>query len=305
MSRIERFFAELAARGHAALSDWPLDDELWRYGLEADGDRVVPAGRRDPLDAGQVRAALSARAAAWLRRLDVFPVIGSTNAELMTRAATASVDGHVCLAELQLAGRGRRGRGWFSPFGANLALTLGKRVDRPPASLGGASLVVGLAVLDALEQLGVPGLTLKWPNDLLLGGAKLGGILIELGARPQTELVAGIGLNVALPARIRAELPREVTDLSSLADPPGRNGLAARIVSSTVELLDGFEQYGFDAFQAAFDERHHHHGRVCRVLQGDRQITGTVVGVTRQGELMLETADGPRVFSGGEVSLRA
>src|SRR5690606_6260917 len=123
-----------------------------------------------------------------------------------------SVDGHVCLAELQIAGRGRRGRDWFSPFGANLALTIGKRIDRPAAALGGASLVVGLAVLDALEQLGVPELALKWPNDVLLRGAKLGGILIELSARPQTELVVGIGLNVALPPRIRAELPQEVTD---------------------------------------------------------------------------------------------
>lgn len=304
MTPVDRFFAELAACGSAALADWPLDDELERYGLEAVDGRVVPAGVYRPLDPARLRAALSSRAAGWLRRLDVFPAIGSTNAELMTRSETGSIDGHVALAELQLAGRGRRGRGWFSPFGANLALTLGKRLGRPAAELGGASLVVGLAVLDALEQLGVPDLAVKWPNDVLHRGAKLGGILIELTRPPQHELVVGIGLNVALPPRIRAELPQEVADLSHLPEPPARDVLAARIVSSVAELLDGFDERGFEAFRSAFDERHYHHGRACRILQGERQWSGTVRGVSADGELMLETEDGLRTFHGGEVSLR-
>src|SRR5687767_7580392 len=107
---VQAFFAELAATGSAPLAAWPLDDELWMFGLETVNGRVVPAGRRDSLEPTRIRQALSRRAGGWLQRLDVHPVIGSTSAELMTHAERESVDGWVCLAELQLQGRGRRGR---------------------------------------------------------------------------------------------------------------------------------------------------------------------------------------------------
>jgi BirA family biotin operon repressor/biotin-[acetyl-CoA-carboxylase] ligase len=177
-------------------------------------------------------------------------------------------------------------------------------VERPAPELGGVSLVVGLAVLDALERLDVTGLALKWPNDVLLRDAKLGGILIELARQWGTELIIGIGLNVALPQPVRAALPPAVADLSDVTPPLSRNELAGRIVSSVVEFVGEFERLGFAPFKAAFDARHAYHGRACRVLQGEQRIHGTVAGVSGDGELILETPDGTRSFNGGEVSLR-
>lgn len=300
----ETYFAELALTGRAPRDQWPLAEEPARFGLRTQGLHLVPAGRHDPLMPEQIRAALSRQTGEWLQRLDVFPITDSTSAELMRRARTAGVDGQVCLAELQIQGRGRRGRSWFSPFGANLAMSFGKRMRRPASALGGLSLVVGLGVLDALERLGVGGLALKWPNDVLLDGRKLGGILIELASSRDTELVVGIGLNVALPEQVRAALPEPVADLSHLAVPPSRNELAGRILSGVLELVAGFEDQGFAPFRAAFEQRHLYQGRECLVHQSNRQIAGVVAGVSGEGELILDAADGRQVFHGGEVSLR-
>ncbi len=300
----EDFFRRLARDGRAPLEAWPGDESPDVYGLAVTDGWLAPVGGYDPLAPEHIRGALSRRAAQWLRRLDVYPVIGSTNAELMSRAVREDAEGSVCLAELQLAGRGRRGRGWFSPFAANLALSLAMRVDVPPPGLGGVSLVVGLAALDALEQLGIPGLGLKWPNDVLLRGGKLGGILIEMVQASGTLLVIGIGMNVALPAQVRAALPRGVTDLSAVSPRPSRSVLAGKLVSTVVEFVEEFARIGFPPFKAAFDARHDYHRCECRVLQGDAVVTGTVAGVTDAGELLLETADGRKIFSAGEVSLR-
>jgi BirA family biotin operon repressor/biotin-[acetyl-CoA-carboxylase] ligase len=301
---LEELFAELARHGQLPLAVWPPDENLASYGLTAADGRILPAGRYDPLVPERIRAALSRRARDWLQELDVNAVIGSTNAELMSRAQRRAVDGSVCMAELQLQGRGRRGRSWSSPFGANLAVSIGMAVARPASSLGGVSLVAGLAVLDALEQLGVTEVALKWPNDMLLAGAKLGGILIEMAQIRGTELVIGIGLNVTLPEPVRAALPQPVADLSHLVPPLSRSELAGKVVSSVVEFVGEFEGLGFVPFKAAFDSRHYYHGCDCQVLQGDRSICGTVSGVTDDGELILQTLDGPRIFHGGEVSLR-
>jgi BirA family biotin operon repressor/biotin-[acetyl-CoA-carboxylase] ligase len=223
----------------------------------------------------------------------------------MARAQQESVDGVVYTAELQVQGRGRRGRSWSSPFGANLAISLGVAVAVTPARLGGVSLVVGLAVVEALEQLQVSGLALKWPNDVLLGGDKLGGILIEMTqARGGTELVVGIGLNVALPETVRAILPPGIADLAGAGVTAPRSVVAARVISAVVEFVGEFARQGFEPFLAPFNARHAFHGKECTVLMGERRIAGRVAGVTQSGELILLTADGPRTFHGGEVSLR-
>lgn len=300
---LEDFFLELARHGSAPLEAWPPGEQLHDYGLRAADDRIVPEGRYDPLVGERIRAALSRRATEWLRDLQVHPVIGSTNGALMERAQRQPIDGSVWLAEIQLQGRGRRGRSWSSPFGASLAVSIGIAVDRPASGMGGASVVVGLAVLDALEQLHIPGLALKWPNDVLLDGAKLGGILIEMTQVRGTELVIGVGLNVALPERVRAALPRNVADLSAVPQRP-RSELAGRMISSVVEFVAEFERLGFEPFKEPFDQRHYYHGRDCHVLQGQHRIPGIVAGVTDSGELILDTAEGLRSFRGGEVSLR-
>lgn len=302
---LTRFFAELSRSGVAPLSAWPLDDDLEVFGLERRGELVVPTAPFDPLDSTAIRAALSPQARSWLRDLTVLPVIGSTNMVLMERAQQGSVDGCVCLAELQVQGRGRRGRTWLSPFGANLAVSIGIAVNGPPAALGGASLVVGLAVVAALEQLGASELGLKWPNDVLLRGAKLGGILIEMTqSGAGVQLVVGVGVNVVVPAAVRAKLDLPVADLASSGASPGRSLLAGKIIASVVEFVGQFARVGFLPFIPVFNAKHAFHGREVHILQGEQRIPGRVSGVSEQGGLLLETATGQKEFHGGEVSLR-
>jgi BirA family biotin operon repressor/biotin-[acetyl-CoA-carboxylase] ligase len=297
-------FVALARHGRASAELWPEETDPAQFGLRREGAHLVPAGQFEALDPRQIEAALSRRALAWIEALDVLPVVGSTNAELMARVPRQSVAGMVCMSEVQVQGRGRRGRNWLSPFGTNLALSLGIALERRPADLGGASLVVGLALLDALEQFDIPDLALKWPNDVLLRGQKVGGILLELAGASRTEVVIGIGLNVTLPAAARAALPETVTDLASAVTPPSRSVLAARVISSVVDFMKEFDGLGFEPFREAFDARHAYQGMDCRVLQGAGESTGRVVGVSAAGELVLDGHQGLRTFNGGEVSLR-
>jgi BirA family transcriptional regulator, biotin operon repressor / biotin---[acetyl-CoA-carboxylase] ligase len=224
----------------------------------------------------------------------------------MRLAQHESIAGSLWLAEVQLQGRGRRGRTWFSPFGSNLALSAGFALARPVASLGGASLVVGLAVADALEGLGVQDLSLKWPNDVLVGGAKLGGILIELTAAGATgvQLVVGIGLNVAMPEHVRANLPDQVADLRAAGHPSSRNVIAGKVASNVVQFLAHFEEQGFAPFVDAFNSRHYFHGQQVTILQGEDSAVGRVAGVSVRGGLLLQMDHETLEFHGGEVSMR-
>ena len=224
----------------------------------------------------------------------------------MTAAAQAgSVDGLCWFAELQTAGRGRRGRSWVSPFARNLTLSLGFSLGGTPRDAGALSLVVGLAVADMIEGRGVADVSLKWPNDVLVGGAKICGILIELVAhRRPLECVIGVGLNVDLPPDVRAVIGQEVADLRRQGVEEGRDVLAAELVSTVVRYVDEFKRSGFRGMRSTYDEVHICHGRPCRILHGNAEYEGVVTGVTDDGELRVRGSDGERRFNGGEVSLR-
>ena len=131
--------------------------------------------------------------------LELIPIIGSTNQHLLERTNTLE-SGSVCIAEYQAAGRGRRGREWVSPFGANLYLSMYWRLDAGMAAAMGLSLVVGVAVVEALEEMGVEGIKLKWPNDLYHNDKKLAGILVELSGQSggAAHIVIGLGLNLSM-----------------------------------------------------------------------------------------------------------
>jgi len=257
------------------------------------------------LDPGRVREGLSPNAAEWLRELAVHLVIDSTNSRMTEAAQAGSVDGLCWFAELQTAGRGRRGRSWVSPFARNLMLSLGFSLGGTPRDAGALSLVVGLAVADLIEGHGVADVSLKWPNDVLVGGAKTCGILIELAAhRRPLECVIGIGLNVELPPDIRAVIDQEVADLRHQGVEDGRDVLAAELVSTVVRYVEEFRRSGFRGMRSAYDDVHICHGRPCRILHGNAEYEGVVMGVTDDGELRVRGPDGERLFNGGEVSLR-
>jgi len=257
-----------------------------------------------PLAAERIRSRLSDVASRWLGRLEVFETIDSTNSHLMNRADRETIDGHAVLAEHQSAGRGRRGRTWKTPRGQSIALSLGVQIDVPAARLGAVSLVTGLAVASALEQCGVQGVGLKWPNDIFLRGAKLGGILIELVPLRQPPVaVIGVGINVARDPEL-SEVADPVAAIADTGAEVDRNLLAARLIESIRGHVRRFEVEGFAPFRRPWHDRNVHRDATVAILLGDARIEGRVRGVGESGELVLATADGERRFTSGEVSLR-
>ncbi|HQR03920.1 MAG: biotin--[acetyl-CoA-carboxylase] ligase [Proteobacteria bacterium] len=225
----------------------------------------------------------------------------STNSRMLARACAGAPSGTLLVAGQQTAGRGRRGRTWYSAPEDSLTFSLLWRF--PPASdaPAGVSLAVGLALVKALESLGIAGLGLKWPNDVLLDGRKLAGILVELQPGDTHSLVIGVGLNLRLPS----DLPTEVAGhASALPLPVGREILLATLLTSLASVLDAYAQGGFALLRPAWISRHAWQGQTV-VVHGERDpVRGRCQGVDTDGALLLETAAGLRRIVGGEVSLR-
>ncbi|MCY4014844.1 MAG: biotin--[acetyl-CoA-carboxylase] ligase [Gammaproteobacteria bacterium] len=305
-------FEELASRRVASIAglDRTSLDQLQALGVLV-RDQAVLDEDVDLLSATTIREALTPASVDWLRELAVHPHIGSTNTALLGRLDTDGVAGRVVTAEVQTAGRGRRGRAWLSPFGRNLAVSIGVAIDRPSSELGALSLVVGLAVRDALLEYGLKDIDLKWPNDVLMYGAKLAGILIEL-AQPNrpAELVIGIGVNVGCRQAIADRVGQAVADVAEQVEHPSRNRLLAALVNHVVAACGRFAAEGFVPFRAPWDAAHHYHGRtVTLTLPGTGSpgdtVSGTVLGVAGNGALRIASAAGVREYIAGEVSLRA
>jgi len=289
----------------------PLDqlksspDDLAQLGFAVGSNSVAVPQGLELLSAGMIRSGLTETASRWLRRLDVSMVAGSTNTQLLNEARHQEIDGFVSTAEVQTAGRGRRGRHWLSPIGQNLALSLGALMPLEPAKLGGLSLAIGLAVQDVLQAAGADSVALKWPNDVLVDGAKIAGILVELAVHPRgTQIVIGVGINVRIPPATLRNIDQPTADLSGLEPPISRNLLAGKLISGLVDYLQGFEKAGFAPMRELFNAHHAFHQHHCRVLLGAEEIHGLVVGVSDHGELILEVDGVQTTYSSGEVSLR-
>lgn len=231
----------------------------------------------------------------------------STNSVLMD--APPADDGriHVVATELQTAGRGRRGRHWQSWPGASLTFSALWRFDASAPVPAGLSLVAGLAVARALEQCGVAGVQLKWPNDVLVLGHKLAGILVELlpGRGRAPAAVVGIGLNLCLPQD--ASIPRHtgVTDLRShISDVPDRNTLLAAILAEQRRLFETYASAGFGALRGAWQQRNAFADLPVRILGEGTELTGRCAGVDEDGALLLRIDGGLTRVLSGEVSLR-
>ena len=304
-------FEELASRRVASIAglDRAALDQLQALGVHVRDQAVLDADV-DLLSAATIREALDPATVDWLRELAVHAHIGSTNTALLARLDTGGVTGRVVTAEVQTAGRGRRGRTWLSPFGRNLAVSIGVAVDRSASELGALSLVVGLAVREALLEFGLREVGLKWPNDVLMHGAKLAGILIEL-AQPNrpAELVVGIGVNVGCRQAIAGRVEQAVADVAEQVERPSRNRLLAVLVNHVVAACRRFGAEGFEPFLGPWDAAHHYHGRaVTLTLPGASSpggaVHGTVLGVAGNGALRIASAAGVREYIAGEVSLR-
>lgn len=260
------------------------------------------------LDEARIATELAALEQTRIARLELHAQIDSTNVRLMAAAAAGAPGGTVCLAERQTAGRGRRGRLWVSPFGANLYLSILWRFAQGPAALGGASLAAGVAVAQVLRRLGLAEIALKWPNDLLWQGRKLGGLLLEVAGEAQgpSYLVAGLGLNLRMGEAQGLAIDQPWTDLARAAGGalPGRNRLAAQLIDALARALERYGEQGLTPFLDAWRSFDRLHGARVWLRLGERTLVGAHAGIGPDGSLQLLTPEGMRSFQAGEVSLR-
>jgi BirA family biotin operon repressor/biotin-[acetyl-CoA-carboxylase] ligase len=234
--------------------------------------------------------------------IEIVAETGSTNADLMARAA--SLAGPVLLmAGMQTAGRGRAGRTWHSAAGASLTFSLAWKFKRTLPQLVGLPLAVGVAIADALHGCGVD-VRLKWPNDVLLDERKLAGILIETATAPDgLWAVIGIGINLALPQTLTRRI-----DSPAAALPPlraTRTELLAALLNSLATVLSEFDVAGIAPFAGRWNALHAWRGQPVTVLdQGQAQQQGIAMGVDDTGRLLLDTSAGQVALLSGDVSLR-
>ncbi|HET7330918.1 biotin--[acetyl-CoA-carboxylase] ligase [Dyella sp.] len=290
---------------------------IWKQ-IEALRHRGVPvesagtAGYRLPwpvqmLDERAIRSRLPTDVSRRLGALEIAWELDSTSSELQRRAAGAA-DFSIVMAEMQTAGRGRRGRSWLSPPGMNIYLSCLKRFEAGFASLSGLSLATGVIVLRALHALGIRGPALKWPNDVLADGGKLAGILVELSGEYQGPCAAviGVGLNLRLTDALREQAGQPVCDLATLAHgaPPDRNHAAAALIASLIDGLSKFEREGFAAFVDDYAEHDALRGVPLRVSSASGDIDGVGAGIDARGALQLQTATGLRSIDSADVTVR-
>lgn len=254
------------------------------------------------LDCIEIRDGLTFGAAQTFS-LNIIDKIDSTNSQLMIRASEGAPHGVLLAAEQQLAGRGRLGRRWVMPLGAGLTFSLLWRFDRVVSQLAGLSLAVGVAIVRALHSVGAD-VQLKWPNDIVVNGKKLAGILIELSgdALEPAAVVIGIGINVFSPG----EVDQPVAWLSESAAPASRNRLLSALLNELHDVLTVFNVSGFKPFQQEWTKYCFHQDRpVLLSFTHSDPIEGVACGVNEHGALLVDTVTGMKSFHVGEVSLRS
>jgi BirA family transcriptional regulator, biotin operon repressor / biotin---[acetyl-CoA-carboxylase] ligase len=244
------------------------------------------------------------RPAAQQVEVRVVEETGSTNADLMA-ALPALASPVLLLARHQTAGRGRAGRSWQSQAGQSLTFSLAWKFQRPLHALVGLPLAIGVALAETLASFGVD-VKLKWPNDVLLQGRKLAGVLIESAAAGGSGswAVIGIGINLDLDADSLARIERPAASLPWLAE-LDQNVLMAALLSTLAEALDRFEQQGLAAFTERWNQLHAHAGQAVIILEDGRVLhEGIGAGVDALGRFLLDTGDGRVAVMAGDVSLR-
>ncbi|MFO1435626.1 MAG: biotin--[acetyl-CoA-carboxylase] ligase [Gammaproteobacteria bacterium] len=294
--------------------------ELAQMGVElhaARGNGYRLDSSMELLDQTRIENALTAAARAQLRSLQVHFVTDSTNQRLIELPGELA-HGSACAAELQTAGRGRRGRRWFGVPGQAIFLSLAWRFPGAMQSLAGLSLAVGVCVQRALirccGQSGeVRQLKLKWPNDIVYHDQKLGGVLVEVNGEMQGPCVAvvGVGINLTVPESLQRHLQSDgmaqaVTGLDRIAASlPSRNVLVAGVLSELLVGMGEFESRGFAVFVEEWKQHDALRDRAVTVEAAGERVVGVARGTDETGALLLDVAGNLRRVHGGEVSVRA
>jgi BirA family biotin operon repressor/biotin-[acetyl-CoA-carboxylase] ligase len=232
--------------------------------------------------------------------IDCVDEIASTNDWLMAQPAPEPGRFRFVIANAQTAGRGRHDRRWSSPKGAGLYLSMAHTFREPPRQLPALTLALGAEVADALCELGVADVALKWPNDIIVHDAKLGGILTEARLQPgrSSTVVVGIGINVDLPDEVRKQIESErtikVADLKECLDtPPPLDELAAAVIRALIGGSKRFSGDGAGQWRDAWQRYDWLRGKEVYIEQLGGPVIGTADGIDEDGALL--------VRRGGEV----
>ena len=308
--------SELAATlGVSRAAVWKQLSALRALGLKVNGEAGQGYRLDQPyeaLDKATIQGALTASAGGVLHSLRTLWECDSTNNVLLDALYSEPLSpgiASVCLAELQTGGRGRRGRHWVSPPGSGVWCSVSWTWDAPPSDLSALSLAAGAHVLRALQKRGCQGLQLKWPNDLLANGRKIGGILIDVHgdlAGP-ISVVVGLGLNLivseATRNQVKADGGQPPIGLYELGFTESRNLVAADLVSALVDLLRNYADTGFSR-DKSFWCAHDFLRNKPVVVSGSSTLSGVAMGVNELGYLRVVAENGEQLVGAGDVSLR-
>lgn len=261
------------------------------------------------LDKEKIGQYLTAPHKKYLDKIVIFDEIPSTNSYLIELAKnTPNCGERICLAEGQTAGRGRLGRQWFSPYAKNIYLSLLWHFAKEPHELGGLSIAVAVATLEALQRYGIrQDIKLKWPNDILWQQRKLAGILIEISgvAHNVCGAVIGIGLNVNISKALGQNIGQPWCDVAEIINAtPQRNKLVGLLIDQLLTAVALFQREGLEPFIEKWRELDISYGRQVTIITPQEQITGIARGINEKGHFMLQDKFGKmRSFVAGEVSL--
>jgi len=239
--------------------------------------------------------------------VEVHNIIDSTNNYLMRRLPNQIVNGQVCFAEYQSAGRGRRGRQWISPFGSHIYMSMYWYLEQGMSAAMGLSTVAALAVSDAIKKLYDVEVQLKWPNDIYLKGVKLAGILIDLDGQTlePCHCVIGIGINLQMPEKSAKQVDQPWTDLqANIAVDIDRNQLAAALIDSLIKRLQQHQISGLSEMVPEWQQQDYFYKKDVKLITGKKETIGVCRGINDQGALLLEVDGNIQTIYGGEVSLR-
>lgn len=242
--------------------------------------------------------------------MQVDTVVGSTNDVMKQALLGQKIDtthnGTTIFSEAQTAGRGRRGKQWVSPLGSSLYFSTHWRFEQGISATMGLSLVIGIAIVDALSELGMSDLGLKWPNDIYYQGRKLAGILVELEGQgsDSCDVIIGAGINVQLPVNGTQDIGQPFADIAETGLTLSRNQIAGTVLRHVITLLKEFEEIGFSGFVERWHKYDCFLGHQVELHMGQRVIEGIANGVDAQGGIVLTINDKQESYFGGEISLR-
>lgn len=289
---------------------WKSIKRLESLGLEIEAERGKGYRLRRPvelLSAEKIRQSLLPEVAQTCNKIDVLFKTDSTNSTLFNRLGEQQIQGNAVFAEYQSHGRGRRNNQWLAPLGSGLMFSVGWQFNIAPQTLSLLSLFMGVAVARSLQSKDIKKVGLKWPNDIVVEGQKIGGILLELRGETNgpVDVVIGIGVNYELPEGVESQIKRPITDICTHTKQKiSRNEFAATLLINVFEILKKVENSDCAELLEEWRKLDYFIEQHAKLILPNEEIEGTLKGVDDQGLLLMSVSGDIKRFNAGEVSLR-